>query len=400
MPAERNAKGEILKKILSTVLLISACASKAPQQTASPGAEKTEISYAVDAAASSKKTLLLRDFQPQTMMKSVEHHPQKAKFPVFDTHSHINDAKGIHPHQPPAQVLSLLDQANVRTVAILTGAWGDRLQKVVDEMVTPYPGRFIVFAEIDWSKADEPNFVENMVVQLRDSVRRGARGLKILKDFGLGYRDRNGQLLKIDDPRFDPIWAECGRLGIPVGIHSTDPEAFFLPIDAHNERYDELIEYPEWSFPADKFPSKRSLLEARNRVFARHPKTQFIAYHFANWPENVDEVEKWMNQYPNVTIDFAARVAELGRQPKRARAFFMKYQDRILFGSDFEIEKGMYQNIFRWLETEDEYFDYWLSPGQGRWKIYGLGLPDSVLKKIYYANAERLLGTSPSRRSR
>ncbi len=202
-------------------------------------------------------------------------------------------------------------------------------------------------------------------------------------------KDKSGKLIAIDDPRLDPIWEECGRLGLPVAIHSGDPEAFFHPIDVKNERYEELIEHPDWSFYGPQFPSLESLLEARNRVFARHPGTTFISLHMG-WPENLDWVEQMLKRYPNVYAEFGARQAELGRQPRRTRKLFLDYQDRILFGTDNSPEIEMYTNNFRWLETADEQFDYWGYPGQGRWKISGLQLPDSVLEKIYHLNAERM----------
>jgi predicted TIM-barrel fold metal-dependent hydrolase len=194
----------------------------------------------------------------------------------------------------------------------------------------------------------------------------------------------------IDDSRLDPVWEECGRLGIPVAIHSTDPEAFFTPTDKHNERYEELMHNPSWSFYGPQFPSKEKLLEERNHVFAKHPHTTFIALHVANWPENLDVVSAWLQKFPNMVVELGAREAELGRQPRRARQFFVEYQDRILFGTDSEPDPRMYANYFRWLETADEYFDYWDYPGQGRWKIYGMELPDAVLEKVYHANAERI----------
>ena len=336
-------------------------------------------------------SLLLKDFHPVPKLHTSEHLIPRAKYPVIDVHSHINDAAGIQEHQDPKRVMEILNNTNVKTVVILTGLWGEKLQKVIDEMVKPYPGRFIVFTQLDWSKVDEPDFAQKMILQIQDAVSRGAKGLKILKDFGLEVKDKNGKLIAIDDRRFDPIWEECGRLQIPVAIHTSDPEAFFSPIDGTNERYDELKENPSWGFSDARYPRKKDLLEARDRVFARHPKTIFFALHFANWPENLDYVESLLTRLPNVYIEFGARMAELGRQPKRAREFFFKFQDRIMFGSDNELKEDLYRVHFRWLETSDEYFDYFEAPSQGRWKVYGLGLPDIVLKKVYYQNAERLL---------
>jgi uncharacterized protein len=351
-----------------------------------------EIGYKSAADAEQKKTLLLKDFHPRSMLHGQEHRIERAKYYVIDVHNHTNDAMGIEEHLPPQRVVEIMDKTNVKTVVILTGMWGVKLQGVIDQMVKPYPGRFIVFSQIDWSKIDDPNFSQEMVAQLDDSVRRGSRGLKILKDLGLGVRDKTGKLITVDDARLDPVWEECGRLGIPVSLHVSDPEAFFHPIDNTNERYEELIEHPDWSFYGRQFSSKISILNARDRVIARHRRTTFVALHLANWPENLDFVSGELDRYPNMMVEFGARQAELGRQPRRAREFFIKYQDRIMFGTDSGMEEGMYRNYFRWLETGDEYFDYWGYPGQGRWKIYGMELPDDVLKKVYHENAERLFG--------
>jgi len=358
------------------------------QQTQS----KPEVGYHAAADAEQKKTLLLRDFHPVSMLHAPAHNVDKAKYYVIDVHNHVNDAQGIDEHMPPERVIQIMDNTNVKTVVILTGMWGDKLQRVIDEMVKPHPGRFIVFSQIDFSKIDDPNFSQEMVTQLDDSVRRGSRGLKQLKDLGLVDRDKSGKLVAIDDPRLDPIWEEAGRLGIPVSIHTSDPEAFFHPVDNTNERYEELTGHPDWSFYGPQFPSKEELLAQRDRMFAKHPHTNFVALHVANWPENLDYVSNLLDKLPNVMIEFGAREAELGRQPKRAREFFIKYQDRIMFGTDNGMDEAMYRNHFRWLETSDEYFDYWGAPGQGRWKISGMGLPDSVLEKIYHNNAERLFG--------
>jgi len=366
--------------------IVLALAAFAPGQMPSAG----QIGYQAAQNAEQKKTLLLKDFHPVSMLHAEAHKVDRAKFYVIDVHNHTNDAMRIEDHMPPEQVVRVMDNTNVKTVVILTGLWGQKLQGVIDEMVKPYPGRFIVFTQIDWSKIDDPQFSQEMVAQLDDAVRRGARGLKVLKDFGLGVRDKTGKLVAVDDPRVDPVWEECGRLGIPVSIHVSDPEAFFHPVDNTNERYEELTEHPDWSFYGPQFPSKESILAARDRMFARHPHTTFVALHMANWPENLDYVSRLLDTLPNVMVEFGAREAELGRQPRRAREFFIRYQDRIMFGTDNGMEEEMYRNHFRWLETGDEYFDYWGYPGQGRWKIYGMELPDGVLKKIYHENAEKL----------
>jgi len=340
-----------------------------------------------------KNTLLLRDFKPQSMLHVPVHNVLRARFPVIDVHNHVNDASSPASERiPPAKVIEIMDHCNLKKIVILTGQWGEALQRVVDETVKPYPDRFMVFTQLDWGNLDSPDFSEQMVKRIDDAVARGARGLKITKEFGLQVRFKNGKLLSVDDPKLDPVWEECGRLGIPVAIHVTDPEAFFHPLDAANERYEELIDNPDWLFCGPQFPSKESILDARNRMFAKHPNTTFISLHLGNWPEDLDYVSDVLNRHPNVAVEFGAREAELGRQPRRARRFFLEYQDRILFGTDATPSEDMYRNYFRWLETADEYFDYYNAPEQGRWKIYGMDLPDEVLERVYHANAERILG--------
>jgi uncharacterized protein len=358
---------------------------------ASPSPQR-QIQYREQPGMAQRTTLLLRDYKPRSMLHAAEHKVEKGRFPVWDVHNHVDDASGNGARIPPDQLMGSMDQVNVAKVVILTGGWGEKLQQVLDQTVARYPDRFIVFTQLDYSKVNDARFGQEMTAQIDDAVRRGARGLKFLKDLGLGIRTSNGKLLRIDDARLDPVWDECGRLGIPVAIHTSDPEAFFTHVDGHNERYEELKANPSWSFSDHGFPSKQELLEERNRVIESHPQTTFIALHVANWPENLDAVSAWLDQYPNMFVEFGAREAELGRQPRRALKFFEDYQDRILFGTDSAPVPEMYQNYFRWLETDDEYFDYWDSPGQGRWEIYGLALPDSILEKVYHLNAERIFG--------
>jgi predicted TIM-barrel fold metal-dependent hydrolase len=269
--------------------------------------QNQEIKYSQDPNAEKRMTLLLKDFDPHPALHAAAHEVPRAKFPVIDMHNHVNDPGGIHGDEvPPADVVKVMDQANVKKIVILTGMWGEKLQSVLDKMVKPYPDRFIVFTQFDWSKTNDANFSEEMVQQLDDAVRRGARGLKVLKDLGLGVKDKSGKLVAVDDPLLDPVWEECGRLGIPVAIHTTDPVAFFTPTDNHNERYEELMHNPSWSFYGPQYPSKETLLKQRNHVFAKHPHTTFIALHVANFPENLDVVSSWLDQYPNMYVEFGA----------------------------------------------------------------------------------------------
>jgi len=204
--------------------------------TAGASAQQTAIGYKPATDADSKKTILLKDFQPEPALHAAAHEIRRAKFPVIDVHTHTNDAVGIGDRVDPKELVKRMDRLNIKTIVILTGMWGDKLQTIIANMVKPYPGRFVVFTQFDWSKINDPNFSELMVRQIDDSVARGARGLKVLKELGLGVRDSSGKLIAIDDPRLDPAWEECGRLGIPVFIHVADPEAFFHPIDARNEQ--------------------------------------------------------------------------------------------------------------------------------------------------------------------
>src|SRR5438552_6125027 len=255
------------------------------------------------------------------------------------------------------------------------------------------------------SVMDRKNIRAIQADAIERAQRAGAKGLKILKTLGLYLRENitSGKLVKIDDPRFDPMWDTCGQLNMPVAIHVSDPIAFFTPTDRFNERYEELSNHPDWSFYDRDFPSNAELLEARNRVLARHPRTQFLVLHVGNFAENLDNVSENLDHFPNMTVDIAARIGELGRQPRRSRRFFDRYQDRILFGTDATphgdefpragFQRQVVRNLLRFLETGDEYFDYASAkvPPQGRWRIYDLGLPQSILEKVYNQNAARVL---------
>ena len=346
-----------------------------------------------DAAAAAPLSLSLAQYAPRSMLHAAARPVRRAAFPVIDFHQHTNDhLDGERLPHPVDRLLQVMDGANVRTMVVLTGPRGPHLEGLLAALVKPHPGRFVVFTQIDWWAIDRPNFVEAAVAQLRADVGRGARGLKVLKDLGLYLKDRGGRLVAVDDPRFDPIWAACATLGIPVAIHTGDPEAFFLPPDRHNERYEELQAHPEWRFDRARVPPLPELLAARDRVFARHPRTTFVALHVGGWPENLDYVSQLLDRHPNVFVELGARQAELGRQPRRARQLFLRHPDRILFGTDFAPTPEMYASHFRWLETADEYFPYHRYPEQGRWHIYGLDLPPAVLENVYRLNAERLLG--------
>jgi predicted TIM-barrel fold metal-dependent hydrolase len=246
-----------------------------------------------------------------------------------------------------------------------------------------------VFAWVDWGQVDAHHFGETWAKELEASVAAGAQGLKVFKTLGLGFRDRSGKLIRVDDHRLDPVWAKAGELGIPVLIHTADPVAFFTPLDETNERWEELQAHPDWHFYGKDFPTFMDLIEAQLRVVARHPKTSFISAHVMSYAENLPYVAAALDMYPNLHVDIGDRIGELGRQPYSTRRFLIKYADRVLFGTDIPPNRSDYGIYFRCLETADEYFDY--GRMQGRYRIYGVYLPDEVLRQIYSQNALRLL---------
>lgn len=367
-------------------------------------------------AAMAQQKLPLDEFEPQSMLRVKETKLNGPAFPVIDFHAHLSwsarGEKGVSLAAErsflaePKDLLPVMDRQKLRTLVNLTGGHGVGLQSAITKFDKAHPGRFLTMTEPAWGLTNQPGYDKKQVELLEEAKRQGACGLKVLKTLGLYLRENvtTGKLVKIDDPRFDPMWDACGRLGLPVAIHVSDPVAFFLPTDRKNERFEELNNHPDWSFHGPDFPSNDELLAARNRIFARHPKTQFVALHVGNFAEDLGNVGAALDRHKNLHVDIAARVGELGRQPRASRKFFEKYQDRILFGTD-AVPNGtetpqqifgdkLYEIYYRFLETEDEYFDYAPAPvpPQGRWQIYGIGLPPKILKKVYYNNAARLLG--------
>ncbi|MCC6365896.1 MAG: amidohydrolase family protein [Bryobacterales bacterium] len=367
------------------------------------------------AALAQKKPLDITDYQPRSMLQVKETRVARARFPVIDIHSHLSWAakaeKGVSLTgdrkfiAPPSELLPVMDAKNLHTMVNLTGGYGEGLRQAISRYDKAHPGRFLTFTEPMWDKANQPGYSKLQADAIGQARKDGARGVKVLKTLGLYLRENitSGPLVKVDDRRFDEMWEACAAHQLPVAIHVSDPAAFFLATDRYNERFEELNNHPDWSFHGRDFPSNAEILAARNRVLARHPKTQFITLHVGNFSENLANVSEALDKYPNMSVEIAARIGELGRQPRTARKFFDRYQDRILFGTD-AVPRGvetpqqiygekLYEIYFRFLETEDEYFDYAPAPvpPQGRWRIYGLGLPDSILRKVYNANASRLL---------
>jgi predicted TIM-barrel fold metal-dependent hydrolase len=335
----------------------------------------------------------------------------KAAFPVIDAHNHLWGNWQLD------RVIATLDEVGVISYCDLTGNVGIEFSGGgyvirpgnIDEFFVncsdKYPGRFYCFTMADFARPvqkplfeDDKKFVAGCIETLNAHHRKGARGLKILKELGLHYRDSAGNLIGCNDSRLFPVWEEAGRLNMPVLIHQADPSGFFEPVTPENEHYESLRKYPSWSFSDTKYPRKIELLKRRDDLIRQHPGTTFILPHFGNYAENIKYVSNLLDENSNVFIDFSARIDELGRQPYSAREFFIKHQDRIIFGTDMpaniESSVEMYRTYFRFLETYDESFyspDYDGTFDRSRWPICGIGLPDEVLRKIYYENILRII---------
>jgi predicted TIM-barrel fold metal-dependent hydrolase len=332
----------------------------------------------------------ITEYKPRTTLVVAEHPKPRAKFPVID----------IHSHQPTpissadfARVIQGMEANNLRILVNLSGGSGERLKAGIEAIRTSaYPDRMVLFANVDFRDVG-PGFGQKAAAQLEQDIKAGARGLKIFKDLGLRVRRSDGTRLKLDDPELDPIWAMCGKLNVPVLIHTAEPQEFFEKIDYANERWLELALFSSRRYPADSAPRFEELMAERDRMFAKHPKTQFIAAHFGYHANDLGRMAKLLDRLPNVYPEVAAILAELGRQPRTAHDFFVKYQDRVLFGKD-SYQPDEYPYYWRTFETADEYFDYYRDY-HAFWKLYGMDLPDDVLKKLYYKNALKLVPGLP-----
>lgn len=341
--------------------------------------------------------MLLSDFHPRPTLVTRASTVERPRFPVIDAHNHLGEFGGRWDQRPARELLDVLDEAGVRAFVDLDGGWGEALlERHLDRFKAAAPERFRIFGGVDWAAWPEhgDGFGEWTARRLRAQKARGAEGLKIWKRFGLSVRDQHGALAAVDDARLDPLWAAAGELRLPVMIHVADPAAFFLPLDANNERWEELHAHPDWQFPSPPFPAFYSILNGMANVVARHPATTFVGAHVGGCAEDLGWVGALLDRCPNFFIDIGARLGELGRQPYTARRFCLRYADRILFGTDTSPSVAAYRLHYRFLETDDEYFNYDLSdpPSQGRWRIYGLFLPGEALERIYFRNAERVLG--------
>ena len=343
-------------------------------------------------AAVVAQDLSIREYKPKSTLVVPAHPVPRAKYPVVDVHSH-------HPRLTAAgyaEVVREMDALNLRVLVNLSGGSGEELKGMIGMIAaSPAPDRMVMFANLDFSDIDVPGYGRRAASRLEADVAAGARGLKIFKNLGLSVKRANGARVPLDDAELDPVWAACARLKLPVLIHTGEPAPFFEPVDVTNERWLELQVHPQRRRPADTFPAFEALMAERDRLFARHRSTMFIAAHMGFHANDLGRLGRMLDAMPNVYVETGAILAELGRQPRFAREFFTKYQDRILFGKD-AWAPAEYPYFWRTFETADEYFDYYRDY-HAFWKLYGLDLPDGVLRKLYYENALRVVpGLKPA----
>ena len=342
------------------------------------------------------RDLPLRDYRPVARLRTKVTEVPKARHPVVDAHAHLGRWLTEDWSVPDVGALiALMERCGVASIANLDGMWGEELEANLERYDRARPGRFATFCQPDWSVVTEAGFGEKLAAGLRESVARGARGVKVWKALGLRLRDAEGRLVMPDDERLAPLWETAADRGVPVLIHVADPVAFFDPLDARNERLEELGANPDWWFgDREAFPAFDRIIDSFEAVIAANPETTFVGAHVACYAEDLGWVSRMLDSYPNLHADIAARIAELGRQPRAARELLLRHADRILFGTDLEPEAATYEIHFRFLQTDDEHFAYSTDdpPPQGRWTISGLDLPGEVLERIYGANARRLIG--------
>ena len=333
------------------------------------------------------------DYRPKSTLVTPAHYVKTAKYPAIDYHGHPQDLLGSE--EGVAHLVSWLDTLNVRMMVAADNLSGEELRKAVG-VINASPkakDRVRVLAGIDFRNVG-PGWAQKAITQLEADVAAGAVGVgEVGKGFGLSIKKADGSRLKLDDPDLDPIWDACARLKLPVFIHTADPQEFFEPIDYTNERWLELSLFPGRRYPADKFPRFEELMAERDNLFRKHPKTTFVAAHMGWHANDLGRLGKMLDAMPNVYTEVGAVLYDIGRQPRGAHDFFVKYQDRVLFGKDsFQPEE--YPYYWRVFETRDDYFDYYRGY-HAFWKLYGIDLPDSVLKKVYYQNALRITSRLP-----
>src|SRR6266852_4107562 len=332
------------------------------------------------------QTMTIEEYEPKSTLVVPQHPVTRAKHPFIDVHNH--QSRCLKP-ECVDKLVSDMDALNLRVMVDLSGGYGDNLKRTVDAQKGRHKDRLVVFANIDFKDLDAPGYSTRAAAQLEKDVKNGAQGLKIFKNFGMDLKDTKGQRIHVDDPRFEKVWEVCARWKVPVLIHTGEPWSFFQPQDRVNERWLELKQFPQRARPPNRYPTWETLMAEQHHLFASHPKTIFINAHLGWLGGNLAELGRLMDQMANMYTEIGAVLAELGRQPRFACQWFIQHQDRVLFGKDIW-EPEEYHYYFRVLETADEYFDYYRKR-HAFWKMYGLDLPDDVLKKLYYKNALRVI---------
>ncbi|MCX6627674.1 MAG: amidohydrolase family protein [Candidatus Solibacter sp.] len=335
--------------------------------------------------AASGQNISIEDYEPKSTLVVPQHQVERAKYPFIDVHNH---QRGSRPELVD-DLVKAMDALNMRIMVNLSGGYGERLKANIAALKRRYPDRFVVFANIDFTSIDEPGYGTRAARQLEQDVGSGAQGLKIFKNFGMDLKDGKGQRIRVDDPRFDPVFEMCARLKIPVLIHTGEPRALFDPMDRYNERWLELKLYPGRGRPPDRYPAFDALMAEQHNLFARHPKTTFIDAHLGWYGNDLGKLGRLLDKLPNVYTEVSAVVEELGRQPRFARQWFERYQDRVMFGKD-TWRPAEYRTYFRIFETADEYFEH-DRKYHGMWSVYGLDLSEEVLEKLYFRNALRVI---------
>lgn len=340
--------------------------------------------YCIDKIQEKNNLMDIEEYSPKSTLVVPQNFIKKAKFPFIDVHNHQFDM----PLKNLSKLVSEMDSLNMAFMINLSGFRGIYLRKSLENIQNNAPTRFGLFLNIDFETIDDDDFAEKQVALIDSGVAAGVIGLKVYKSLGLTDKDNDGNRIAVNDPRLAPVWDACGANKIPVLIHTGEPASFWNPKDKYNERWLELRQKPSRYKDPKTNPSFEEVMAEQHAIFKAHPNTIFINAHLGWMGNDLDELGKHLDKFPNVMTEIGAVLAELGRQPKRARQFFVDYQDRILFGKD-SYKVSEYYTYFRVLETEDEYFEYYRKR-HAHWRMYGLGLPDSILQKVYYKNALRL----------
>jgi predicted TIM-barrel fold metal-dependent hydrolase len=340
--------------------------------------------YCIDKIQEKNNLMDIEEYSPKSTLIVPEHPVKRSKYPFIDVHNHQFDM----PIKNLPKLVSEMDSLNMAFMINLSGFRGLYLRKSLENIKKNAPTRFGLFLNIDFEDIDDKFFSETQVALIDSAVKAGVMGLKVYKSLGLTSKDNKGARIAINDIRLDPIWKACGDNNIPVLIHSGEPASFWNPKDKFNERWLELRQKPNRYRDPEINPSFEEVIAEQHDVFRKHPNTTFINAHLGWMGNDLDRLGEHLDLYPNVLTEIGAVLAEIGRQPIRAKQFFTTYQDRILFGKD-SYNVSEYYTYFRVLETNDEYFEYYRKR-HANWRMYGLALPDSVLKKLYYKNALKL----------